>query len=295
MHSLPCTTSEVCVCGMAGNWLTAVKMLIETSEIIFNRHHSSSEAVLSPIGVIAMNGALAAIIECRFTENEKINAAIEVPSKLNVNANKALPLNQLSIPVFASCSSCATLHSVVYNQATTRFTQVQLRKYEWTIYEHRQRFLVDLFKILIWMINLQRSEQVQYLIPGAKRSTPNGHFVTLVRAGLLKQFGRNNIRLDLIERVYAAKLQHVERGTVNDSRSLTITSIGRPLHLAVRVRAVTNAEDVIRQLRLAVDELHNVGVSHCYICTDNMFVLDDGTVILGDLEYCTENNSLHLR
>jgi len=291
MHILPSPTSEMSVCGMDGNWLSAVKLLIETAVIHVNQHHYSSKAKLRPDGVITVNGALASIIESKAQESEMITAANEIPSKLNPTAYKAFPLNQMSIPGFASCSTCVTLHSVAYDHATKRFTQVQLKKYEMSIMGHRLLFLVDLFKILTWMVTLQSSQQLEHLVPGVKRKTSNGHFVTWIHAGLLKQFSREGIRLDLIHRAYAAGLQHVERGTANSS-SVTITSIGKTLHNAIRMGVVVDAESVIAQLRLAVDELHGLGIAHCDICSDNMFVLDDRNVILGDLEYCTEVTSL---
>lgn len=290
MHVIPSMTSDTSVCGMDGNWLAAVKMLIETSQILVNQHHASSKGVLRPDAVISVNGALAAIVESKASESDMSVAAREIPSKLHANAFKAFPLNQLSIPGFVTCATCVTLHSVTYNPLTRHYTQAQLKKYEMMQVEHRLLFVEDLFKILTWMVTLQNSEQLEHLLPGVKQPTSNGHFITWNNNGLLKQFGRDDIRLDLIRRVYSANLAHVERGRAN-GRSVTITSIGKTLHNAIRRGIVTAAEDVIQQLRQAVDELHGVGVAHCDICTDNMFVLDDGTVILGDLEYCTEHDA----
>eukprot|EP01031_Cornospumella_fuschlensis_P034229 gene34229-41433_t len=255
---------------MDGNLLTAIiKLLLEDSQIFVNQHHSSSKAKFRPDGVITVNGALAGIVESKAAESEMSTAAKEIPSKLNPNAYKAFPLNQSSIPGFASCATCVTLHSVAYDHATMRFTQ-----------------------ILTWMVTLQSSQQLEHLVPGVKRQTTNGHSVTWIHAGLLKEFSRNNdIRMDLIGRVYSSNLQHVERGRAN-GRSVTITSIGKTLNNAVRAGSVTDAENVIHELRSAVNELHGVGVAHCDICTDNMFVLEDGTIILGDLEYCTESDNL---
>jgi hypothetical protein len=111
------TTSEMSVCGMDGNWLAAVKRLIETRQIYVNQHHSSSRATLRPDGVIAVNGTLAAIVESKALESDV--AAREIPSKLHAKAFKTFPLNQLSIPGFATCATCVSLHSVTYNPSTS--------------------------------------------------------------------------------------------------------------------------------------------------------------------------------
>jgi uncharacterized protein YuzB (UPF0349 family) len=37
-----------------------------------------------------------------------------------------------------------------------------------------------------------------------------------------------------------------------------------------------------------------VGVAHCDICVENLFVLDSGVILLGDLEYCTDLESAQL-
>jgi hypothetical protein len=89
-------------------------------------------------------------------------------------------------------------------------------------------------------------------------------------------------------------MHHVERGVANRT-SVTIASIGTTFHNAIRAVAVVDARAVNRQLRLAGDALQRLDVAHYDVCTENMFVLDDGTImlgdLLGDLEYCTECDS----
>lgn len=42
---------------------------------------------------------------------------------------------------------------------------------------------------------------------------------------------------------------------------------------------------VIPVVREAIDAIHSLGIAHCDVCVDNLFVMDGGRVILGDLEY----------
>ncbi len=49
----------------------------------------------------------------------------------------------------------------------------------------------------------------------------------------------------------------------------------------VRIR-----EAVFQQVCQGVKELHSIGFAHCDICVENVFVDDDNTIFLGDLEYC---------
>lgn len=95
----------------------------------------------------------------------------------------------------------------------------------------RLEFIIDLFKILRWMITLKPSGELEHLVPGVKRPTSNGHYITRMRAGLLKQFSQpSTVRLDLIRKVYELNNQHVEQGIANGT-SVTITSIGKHLKM----------------------------------------------------------------
>ena len=114
--------------------------------------------------------------------------------------------------------------------------------------------------------------------------------VSWTRAGLVKEFHRDNIRFELIRQIYNANLPYVEKGFA-DGRSITITTIGKTLPNAILERIITDKNTVIKQVRAAIDSIHSLGIAHCDICCENVFVLDDGSVILGDLQYCTEVHS----
>ena len=85
--------------------------------------------------------------------------------------------------------------------------------------------------------------------------------------------------------IYAAKLPNVEQGVMHIN-SITITTIGRRLKDAIYLHQVDKA-GALEGARRAVEQLHAIGIAHCDICTDNIFVnIETNVVFLGDLEYC---------
>jgi hypothetical protein len=115
--------------------------------------------------------------------------------------------------------------------------------------------------------------------------------VTLLAHGIIKEWGRI-FDMTFISKVYSANLANVEHGTTNGT-SITITRVGSTLKDAMRVRSLGRSF-IFSQVDLAVNQLHAIGVAHCDICVDNVFVdsvADGGTVFLGDLEYCRSTES----
>ena len=113
--------------------------------------------------------------------------------------------------------------------------------------------------------------------------------MTLQSDGIVKEFYHNNARpiaMNIIKTIiYEAKLPNVENGLTN-SKSITITTVGRKLQDAIRLLGLDKRE-VLTQAQLAVKHLHDIGYAHCDICVDNIFVtVNDNVVFLGDLEYC---------
>jgi len=78
---------------------------------------------------------------------------------------------------------------------------------------HRQQFVVGLFKILKWVCPIQEPNALMHLFPQVRTMTTNGHYVTWLKTGLLKGFRANaEIDMDVIQRIYSADLHYVERG-----------------------------------------------------------------------------------
>ncbi len=91
--------------------------------------------------------------------------------------------------------------------------------------------------------------------------------------------------LEIIRAIYNAKLPNVEQGIANCT-SVTITTVGRRLCDVFRSGDLEKSF-VLAQVQEAVRQLHSLGIAHCDICVDNVFVnLVGNVVFLGDLEYC---------
>lgn len=112
--------------------------------------------------------------------------------------------------------------------------------------------------------------------------TSNEHHVTLKKDGLVKAFYHKRDYTEVIARIktiYAAQLPNVEQGVTNCT-TITITTIGRKLHGLSKQAALDGATR-------AEEQLHSIGMAHCEICVDNLFMnLESNVVFLGDLEYC---------
>lgn len=290
-HLLPCASSEMSICGMDGNWFTIIDRVVDGSDVSVNLHHMSSKAKLRPDGVFTVRGSVAGIVESKADKQSLSEAERELSSKFHPLAHKQFPLGHTSIPGFTTCATDVRVYSINYSHNTKIYGQTLLRSYHVDTLSGRVEFIIDLFKILRWMVTLKPSGELEHLIPGVKRPTSNGHHITWMRAGLLKQFSTSStVRLDLIRQIYTQAHENVEHGVANGT-SVTITSIGKTFENAVRHGDITRMSQVIPAVREAIDAIHSLGIAHCDVCVDNLFVMDGGRVILGDLEYCTEKNN----
>ena len=125
---------------------------------------------------------------------------------------------------------------------------------------------------------------------GVLTVTPNGHTVRLTPDGIIKTFGKNKVTLTTlgnIRRIYNANMRHVERGVkVKSVSEVIIESVGVPLGEAIESGMITDRGTIIAGVRSALDQLHAMGIAHNDVALCNVFLLRDGEVLLGDLEYC---------
>ncbi|RHZ25429.1 hypothetical protein DYB37_007950 [Aphanomyces astaci] len=175
----------------------------------------------------------------------------------------------------------------------------------------RAMFVVDSFKILKWVYAVQEPNTWMHLVPQVRTKTPNSHYITWLKEGLVKELRGGDAEMmptierlvtkfpedavvadnvmDIIDCIYRAPLLHVERG-----RCHTITSIGQTLENAMdEFRGSRHL--IVDQVKLALDELHSLGLAHCDVRPANVFVLlNIKRVILGDLEYCRSTYQLYM-
>lgn len=160
-------------------------------------------------------------------------------------------------------------------------------------------FVVLLTILVRWILSLSAPREEFHLIPGIRLKTRNGNHVTFLADGILKEF-KNNACVDTIRDIYAQvrhyengqwriRLPNVEWGRAN-CNSITIERVGKRLVDAMREYGL-GKPDVLRQVEAGINQLHGIGFAHCDLCTDNIFVDEEGVVFLGDLEYCTKGTS----
>ncbi|CAK4452420.1 unnamed protein product, partial [Aphanomyces euteiches] len=103
------------------------------------------------------------------------------------------------------------------------------------------QFVVDLFKILKWVLPIEEPNALMHLFP---------------QTGLFKKFRENaEIDMDIIQRIYSADLQHVERGICNHI-SVTVPSIGQTLQNAL-VDFQGNRDLIIDQVKECSGDLEH--------------------------------------
>jgi serine/threonine protein kinase len=100
--------------------------------------------------------------------------------------------------------------------------------------------------------------------------------------------------MDIIRRIYKADMRHVERGAVVSviMGEVLITSLGQPLANAIESGRITDRAAILAGVRSALDQMHAMGIAHCDVALCNVFLLPDGEVLLGDLEYCRSTTSI---
>jgi len=281
--------TETTVTSLNQAWLGILQLLGGVT-VYQNAHHSSSsKAGLRPDSTCMRNDILVLKEEAKDTVSKLDMAQTELHSKMHSEAFKCFPSGQLSIPGLTTCPTRVKLFSVEYDARSSSYSCRPTKTYEVQSKDARVAFIVDVFKLLKWIIGIAIPNAHMHLVPGVRIKTGNNHCVTWTKSGLLKEFHRlslDRIPFNLIRKVYDANLPCVEKGFVNCS-SITITSVGILLERAMQDRpTVITRTEVLRQIRTALDGMHSIDIAHCDVCRENIFVLDDNEIILGDLEYC---------
>ncbi|CAK4215534.1 unnamed protein product, partial [Aphanomyces euteiches] len=282
------SSSELGVVSIDSQWLNLFLTLCQCVIYQDESHESSSRQVSRPDAVIVKGSVLVGKCEVKASQKKMATAMKELTEKMADAAFCTFPHGKTSIAAWTTCSTLIQLHQLSYLPATRTYETRILESYNATDANHRQQFVVDLFKIMKWVFPIQEPNALMHLFPQVRTITTNGHYVTWLKTGLFKEFRTGaEIDMDIIQRIYSAPLQHVERGICNHV-SVTITSIGQTLQNAL-VDFQGHRDLIIDQVKSALVELHSIGVAHCDVRAANVFVLlENKRVILGDLEYCRD-------
>ncbi len=255
---------------------------------MLDEHDISSQKRMRPDFTAIFNGILVMKGVAKATQTAMMESRTELVSKFHKTAYKLFPAGSGSIPAVMTCNELIGLYSISY--FNKRFIQELIKQYDLRNMDGRVEFIVDIFKIIIWIMSQTNPVEGFHLAPGVKRKTRNGHHITLLDTGLLKELDSqklNRINISAIGAIYALNLSNVEHGIINCT-SITITRVGSRLRDAVVVRHM-NREEVYEQVCMGIQQIHTNGFAHCDICVDNIFVdsvEDGGRVFIGDLEYC---------
>ena len=226
--------------------------------------------------------------EAKATYHDLREHADDLIKKFHPDAYKLFPRGASCIPGVATCNEVIILYRI--ERFARNYSMTQVNEYRVMRLPDRVAFIVDIFKLLVWIASQTEPVEGCHLWLGIRRKTRNQHHVTWNAGGILKEFNKNKlsqIPWTIIRHIYLCKLPNVEHGTVNCT-SVTITRVGSMVKDALVVRGLSK-EYVYEEIALAVGQLHTLGYAHCDICLDNCFVdsVDNGGhVFLGDLEYC---------
>ncbi|RHY60425.1 hypothetical protein DYB30_004094 [Aphanomyces astaci] len=279
--------SQVEVATVDTNWLNLFVFLCQCVVHRDQCHDSDSPSEQEMEAVVVKQNAMVGKCVTRASWGEMTTATNALTYKLGPAAYCTFPDGLTSIPAWTTSSTIIQLHQLTYNCAVQSYSTRQLKTYHVSNLDGRHQFVVDVFKVLKWVGSIPKPHTTMHLVPGIRTVTRHhGHYLTWVKSGLVKQFQHDDkINMAVMDRIYRAPLQHVERGRCHYT-SVTITSIGQTLKTALSEDLVSR-DTVKAQVRSALDELHSLGLAHCNVRAANVFVLlEDKRVILGDLESC---------
>lgn len=277
-------TSETTVVANDVLWQKALQVLCNLT-VFLNEKDPSSQIRLRPDFTAFFQKVLIMKTESKINISELPIAIDELIEKFHPSAQMLFPRNCPEIPGIVTSSQGASIHRIYF---ANTFHQECVKSYQFLTESGRVDFICDIFKLATWIVSQTQSIGEFHIPPNVRMKTRNKHHITLLKDGLVKEFYHDcdiTAVLAHIKTTYEARLPNVEQGTVN-STSITITTIGRRLSDAIRLH-ITDKTSALEAVTLAVQQLHSIGMAHCDICVDNVFVsIETGVVFLGDLEYC---------
>ncbi len=143
--------------------------------------------------------------QAKATLKDMMMSAGDLIAKFHPAAYKLFPDGSSSIPTITTCNEAITLYSINYYQ---KFTMQQIRHYDVSVIQGRVAFIVDVFKIVVWILSQTNPIEVFHLAPDVRTKTRNEHHVTLLSTGIFKEFDSHkiqNINTELMKSIYELK------------------------------------------------------------------------------------------
>mmetsp|Transcript_1139 Transcript_1139/g.1453 ORF Transcript_1139/g.1453 Transcript_1139/m.1453 type:complete len:456 (+) Transcript_1139:52-1419(+) len=279
--------SETAVSALDQMWITVITGCISGINVLLNQHDDSSNVRMRPDTSLTLRGALVLKGEAKLLASDMVAAKAQLIDAFFPEAASLFPMHGNVTVGVTTCSTTAAIYVISFSNG--RFSANLYRDYSvQTNVADRVRFIVDIFKIMRWIAATTGPASEFHLIPSVRTRTRNGHFVTWTARGILKEFhGRHEGCVEKMLQVYNAHLDHVEWGEAvpGNQNAVLITRVGIQLRDALSRNLITHVA-AIEHIRLALEELHRIGLAHCDIVADNVFV-DQGVAFLDDLEYIT--------
>lgn len=280
--------SETSVTSLDQNWVNIAQKCCPGLVVYLNQQDSSDAVKLRHETTMMLNGALVLIGVAKLSAQEMEVAKSELVDKFFPDAQRLFPTDQPSVIGICTSATLISLYEIVCLGAA--FDTRLHRSYIMTVERDRVDFIVDFFKILRWVATVSGPNSPFHLIPAVRLRTPNKHFITWLKEGILKEYHRP--RAGMIERmqhVYALHLPHVEHGEAYpNTMSVLISRVGTRLSSALRLGMISK-DAIIHDVERGLEELHNAGYAHCDLVIENVFVDKDGA-FLDDFEYITPIN-----
>eukprot|EP01041_Mallomonas_annulata_P002305 gene2305-4486_t len=246
-------------------WIGLIDCVIPGGVLVLkDENDASSETRCRPCCSLYYNNALFIRYEAKYSDSDILRTSDKFMDQFSSYAVGVFPLGHESIIGITSSVNKIQLYLISFDVICQRYVEHVIRSYSVDTLGDRVRFIVDVMKLLRWVITITGPTSTDiHLFPDVRMKTTNGHHVTWLRDGLLKEF---NSRKDLSVIV-----------------GITIRE--------AKIKNLIISELVVEHIRLGLNELHAIGLAHCDVFIKNVFFdVENCCDFLSDLEYLTPVN-----
>ena len=180
--------------GVDRDWLIPFQNCL-SAQIYQDQHDPSSRIRLRPDYTVVCKGAIVLKVESKGTESEMPKARVELTEKFHSTASGQFPTPHFSIFGVVSCPSKIEIYLLSFDRVTQSFNSLRIPNGEFQVRavpSERIRFVQVIFNILRWLSSTNGPHHEFHLTPGVRSGTPNGHHVTFLSDGILKEYSSSS-------------------------------------------------------------------------------------------------------
>ena len=156
--------------------------------IMHDEHDASSVKNPRPAFSAFHEGMLVMKGEAKSNLEEMMSSVRNLVSNFHPNAHKLFPKGCNSIPAVATCNEQIHMYAISY--FNRKFSMARVSVYNVVDLAGRVDFIVDIFKLVVWILSQTEPIEHFHLVPDVRRKTRNGHHVTFLSRGIYKEFDR---------------------------------------------------------------------------------------------------------